>query len=225
MVEALDAEKGVLGGEKPVERPPSGTAGRISRGLGLLAFVVAVGALIGWHYDIEPLRRTIPRSVPMSPTVAACIALLGASLAINTRVTFGIWVRRACCALVLAIGTIKLFDIVTGTQSGIDQHLLATKIDATDPFYGNPMAPTAAFNLVAISIASVLGDRRGVLRDRFVRCLAGLAILIALVAITGYLLGVQRLYDPVGVYPMALNTASATLILAIAAALRTANAR
>jgi hypothetical protein len=174
--------------------------------------IMALAALIGWITNNEALKRIIPTAVPMSPTVAVCVMTLGICLFTYAGSGATEWVRRGLCAAVLLVAASKLLDLWGGTHFAIDQYFLAVQMEASDPFYKNPTAPTTATNLMLLSL--------GLLAVSFqarpaAQVAGGAAALIALSALAGYVTGLRILIDPTGYYPMAVNSAVATLILGL----------
>lgn len=177
------------------------------------AGALAVIALFGWQIDSEALKRVIPRSVPMNPVVAVMIILLAVGQLLAARAGLIKWIRLSCSLTVVLVAAIKLFDILTQNESGVDQQVLAAKIGESDPFYRNPMAPTTALGLLLLGAGALLADtaRRSVLM--IAATLGGMVVVMTGTAVVGFAADIQRLYEPVGYYPMALNTALAQLVL------------
>jgi PAS domain S-box-containing protein len=181
------------------------------------AIVVLVGGLVllGWQLGLESLKRILPELVAMNPATAIAFILCGASLWLLVADQAGRNTGRIVKALAgtaVLIGLLKFCAIAAGSHVGVDQLFFSTKLDI-DPIYPNRMAPTTAFNFVLIGLALMLVDVETKGRLRPAQWLALVVSLIALLAVIGYLYGVGKLTGFAAYIPMALNTATAFLML------------
>ncbi len=186
-----------------------------ARVAGAIVVLVASLVLVGWQFDLEALKRVLPGLVAMNPATAVAFILCGASLWLLAADQAGRNTRRLAKALAgtaVLIGLLKLGVIAAGWNVGVDQLFFGTKLDI-DPIYPNRMAPTTAFNFVLIGLALMLVDVETKGRLRPAQWLALVVSLIALLAVIGYLYGVGKLTGFAAYIPMALNTATAFLML------------
>jgi signal transduction histidine kinase len=187
-----------------------------SRIAGAIIVLVAGLVLVGWQLDLEGLKRVLPGLVAMNPATAIAFILCGASLWLLVADQAGRNTGRIAKALAgtaVLIGLLKFCALAAGWHVGVDQLFFSTRLDI-DPIYPNRMAPTTAFNFVLIGLALMLADVETKGRLRPAQWLALVVSLIALLAVVGYLYGVRKLTGFAAYIPMALNTATAFLMLA-----------
>jgi PAS domain S-box-containing protein len=77
----------------------------------VLVSTIAALVLLGWGFDIAPLRTGLIGGVLMRPNAAVALILAGAALAVRRRVT-----ARALSAVVLLIGALSLIESAYGRQ-------------------------------------------------------------------------------------------------------------
>jgi signal transduction histidine kinase/DNA-binding response OmpR family regulator len=183
----------------------------------LLASLIAAAVLVGWAIDDDVLKRMIPTVTAMNPVTAGNILLVGLTPLLPRRSPsrFPARVRILVGALIALMGAVKFFDLMAGSDTGIDRFMFASKLAGPGTLNINAMAPNTAlcFVLVGVSL-SLLGMRR-----RWAiwtaQLLAFMAFLFAIMAIIGYGYGALRLYVVRTYVPMALNTAICFLLLAV----------
>lgn len=189
---------------------------RAAEACGILAVLFASLTLLGWAIDAPGLRSIIPGAVSMNPATALGFLLGGGAL-----VLFPGRGRRstvvALASLAALVGALKLLALAGGPDAGIDRWLFGSRL-ADDPGeFLNRMAPNTAASLVQVGTAIALLRLR---RARTVaQALAFVVVALALVALTGYAYGLDRLYGLPQSIPMAPNTAAGFLALSVGALL------
>lgn len=175
---------------------------------------IAVGLLVlfGWWQDVEGLKRILPGLVAMNPTTAVAFIFLGISLAFASRA------RRLSEVFALAaalIGAIKLLDVLTPLDLGIDRILFRSRLAFADLGLPNRMAPNTALNLLLQGIALATIDRPLWRIHWPAQFLAVISAMSSLLALIGYAYGVKSFYG-IGAYvPMALHSALTFVIVAV----------
>ncbi len=178
--------------------------------------LTGVLVLIGWGFDLEPLKRLFPGYVAMNPVTAILFIVSGTALAL-----WWIDAERLGCAtctkvlgaIVFLIAATKLIGIIGHWDRNMDQLFFASKLGDEQDNLSNRMAPNTALNFLLISLSLLtlnLPSKRSSVSQ-------GFAILVgfgALLPITGYLYGVQSFRGNPAFIPMALHTALAFLVLA-----------
>jgi two-component system NtrC family sensor kinase len=182
----------------------------------LVPIVIPIIVLVGWALRIVPLVNFIHGLVAMNPVVAVlfitCGVLLRLSLAQRTWPRIARF-RVAVAAIVFLVAAIKLFDLITGHDTGIDQILFYGRLDLVPGLPPNRMAPNTALAMVFAAAALFCLDftsRRG---HRAAEFFALSSILIALTGFLGYTYRVTALYNVPTFIPMALHAAICFLIL------------
>jgi signal transduction histidine kinase len=192
------------------ERVPV-VAGSIVTLLGVLVFA-------GWVFNLPLITEWKPGGIPMIPLTALCFVLAGCSLVVavrpkQTATTEG--VQQTLAALVATIAILTFYEYIRGSESRFDLLLFGNRITQAGWSPPGRIAINSAGSLLLYSLALlfVSHDRRK--HDLRAQMFATPALLIALVAILGYVFGVRGMYAVSQSSGMALPTAIAHLILGI----------
>jgi len=192
------------------ERVPI-VAGTIVALLGLLVFA-------GWTFDLPIITEWKPGGIPMIPLTALCFVLAGCSLVVavrprQTATTEGI--QQTLAALVATIAILTFYEYIRGSESRFDLLLFGNRVTQAGWAPPGRIAINSAGSLLLYSLALLFTphDRRK--RDLRAQMFATPALLIALVAILGYVFGVRGMYAVSQSSGMALPTAIAHLILGV----------
>ncbi len=181
-----------------------------------LVVLTGVLVLVGWSFDLEPLKRLFPGFVAMNPVTAILFIVSGAALAVWSmdpeRLGSPNWVK-ILSAIVFFVAAAKLVGIIGHWDANVDQLFFASKLGDEQDNLPNRMAPNTALNFLLISLSFLtlnFPSKSSSVSQAF-------AILVgfgALLPITGYLYGVQSFRGNPAFIPMALHTALAFLVLA-----------
>jgi signal transduction histidine kinase len=203
--------------------PPVNEITRLPAGLralpavaGGVAVCVGLLVLVGWHFDIEPLKRTIAGYVAMNPLTAVLFIFSGLALAIflgfpNSR--HAVWVTRILALLVVWFGLTKLAGLREIAPPYVDTWLFASKLKDLHDQLPNRMAPNTAVNFIVTGLA-LLGLGFPMLRLGLVQACAIFVGFGALLPVTGYAYGVHLFTGIASFIPMAMHTAGTFLVLA-----------
>ena len=199
---------------------PATTA--VQRAIGLACWAsaaIAVLALLGWQLDSALLKGLLPGAVAMNPVTAVGLVLAGASLWVLRRkapprgpATFA----RIAAAVVTAIGTLKLFSLITGIQVPFDELLFHGRLAGALP---NRMSPNTALCFASLGAGLVTLDlqtRRGWRPSQMPLLLA---LAVSLTAVIGHAYQAQALYGFAAFKPMAANSAVTFMLLSAGAIL------
>jgi signal transduction histidine kinase/DNA-binding response OmpR family regulator/HPt (histidine-containing phosphotransfer) domain-containing protein len=186
----------------------------ISRSAGLAAWLIGASVLIGWATGNEFLKRIVPGVTAMNPTTAALFVALGLTLFLpgrgrNDLLDKG---RIVVGGLVLVVGTIKLADLIAGSDTGIDRMIFASRLIGPGTLNTNAMAPNTALCQILSGLALILIGTRSRRAMALAQLLGFVAALIAVTAVIGYGYGALRLYGVKTYVPMAFNTAICFLL-------------
>jgi PAS domain S-box-containing protein len=182
----------------------------LSAGVTIAAAVV----LAGWTLELPILTTFGARGVSMNPLTAVCFLLVGVALLVTLPEParpIERWIGRALAVTATAFAVTKL--LMLGRANGPDSWLFRAAVDAMSPV--NRMAPnTAAIMIpVALSVACLDVDIRGI---RPARLLVLLSMPLTLVVGVGFLFGVEELYGWGAYIPMARGTAVTFVALQLA---------
>jgi len=180
----------------------------------IIAVAVGVLVLLGWGIGNETLKRIVPGLVAMNPMTALCFLAVGSALWLRQREgeSTPVWAQVLAWSVV-AVGILKLWEIMGGPPLGIDQLLFRGRLDGKAAAgFANRMAPNTAFCFVVTGLAIALLD---VHWKRFwpAQFLAMIGAAAALLALVGYAYGTKSFYGVGSFIPMALHTAIAFLLL------------
>ncbi|HEV7595524.1 MAG TPA: HAMP domain-containing sensor histidine kinase [Gemmatimonadaceae bacterium] len=186
-------------------------AGTIVALLGVLVFA-------GWAFNLPIITEWKPGGIPMIPLTALCFVLAGCSLVVAVRpnpTATSEGFQQTLAALVATIAILTLYEYIRGSESGFDLLLFGNRVTQAGWSQPGRIAINSAGSLLLYSLALLFipHDRRK--RDLRAQMFATPALLIALVAILGYVFGVRGMYAVSQSSGMALPTAIAHLILGV----------
>ncbi len=161
------------------------------RGVSIFAVLVGCFVLVGWIFDLEILKRILPGLVAMNPVTALAFILAGASLWMlgaeggDPRL---VRLARGLALIVALVGLLKIVEISSGLEIGVDRLLFPEKLGAVGDQLPNRMAPNTALNFLLVGVSLLLLDVR--VRRNFwpAQLLVLTACLASLLALVGYAL-------------------------------------
>jgi len=172
--------------------------------------LVALLVLTGWTLGSSALRSVIPGQPQMVPNTALTFILASASLGLASSVRESRWMGVTGCVCAIAVGLMGLFTLVeylTGANLRFDTLMFAEslRLNATT-FPGRPSPHTAAgFLIIGVALSLIRVQRPRA--QSLAQMLALSVILIAVMALVGYLYQVAFLYSITSYTGMALHTA------------------
>lgn len=182
--------------------------------------VAIIGALVlgGWALNVPVITQWSQGGIPMIPLTALCFVLAGGSLTMavrpnRTATTEAI--QQTLGAAVATIATLSFYEYLRGGASEFDLLLFGDKLR------GGPLSPpgriavnsAACLLLYALALLFIPHDQRK--RDLRAQMFATPGLLIALIAILGYVFGVKGMYALSQTSGMAMPTAIAHLTLGV----------
>jgi signal transduction histidine kinase/CheY-like chemotaxis protein len=187
---------------------------RMNRTAGWLALgTLALGSLVlvGWTANVDALKTVRPGLASMKPNTALCFLLGGISLWIRHSPRASVeWMRPFAgigAALVVAVSGLTLVEYAAGVNLGLDEVLFhddAIVLSAVAP--GRMAVATAvAFSLVGVALMSIDVETKRV--GRPAQWIALLGTALTLLAIVGYLYGLNGLYEIPAFASVAVHTA------------------
>ncbi|HEY6089075.1 MAG TPA: ATP-binding protein [Gemmatimonadaceae bacterium] len=182
--------------------------------------VAILGALVlaGWALNFPIVTQRGQGGLPMIPLTALCFVLAGGSLTMavrpnRTSTTEGI--QQTLAALVATIAGLSFYEHLRGGESHFDLLLFGDKLRGGSLFPPGRIAinSAACLLLYGLALLSLSHDQRK--RDLRAQMFAAPGVLIALIAILGYVFGVRGMYALSQSSGMALPTAISHLILGV----------
>ncbi|MHC5542301.1 hypothetical protein ACYOEI_29100, partial [Singulisphaera rosea] len=190
----------------------------LARGATIAVIVIGICVLLGWVADIATLKSLIPGYVSMKVNTALAFTLAGTSLAISQgkdRETGARLAAYLLATLVLFIGSLTLFEYLSGLDLGIDQLLAKDGTTASGTHHPGRMAILSAFSFLLFGILLL---RIGGERTTDPRPEQGLALgvaALALIGLVGYFYGVSSYYTLARFSQMAIHTVASFLLLSV----------
>jgi len=186
----------------------------LARFAGFLSLALGAVVLLGWYLHEPALIQVNPAFVPMQYNTALGFALGGLALLGVT----GPWPRIVWITggVVLLTGILTLIEYGFGVDLHIDQLFMEHYIDLKTSNPGR-MAPNTALCFSLTGLAALLTIR---FRDRarisaWTATLGALIISLGIVALAGYMIGVEGAYGWGHMTRMAIHTAAGFIVLGI----------
>jgi signal transduction histidine kinase len=189
---------------------PPDRGSTVALAAGCCVALVGGAVLLGWSLEIDRLK-SIYGDITMKPNAAVGLLLAGGALCAHTRRlrTLGV----PCAAAAATLGALTLLQHLTGWDLAIDQLLFTEPPGAAATASPNRMGPNASISLTLAGVALLLlfkGTPRAIRRAQW---MAIAAILLALLAISGYVYGAEQLYAVARYTGIALHTSLALALL------------
>ena len=177
-----------------------------------LIIAVALLVLIGWKFGIMAFTTILPGLVGMNPFTALSFLAISSwqLLRLHSRKTSRLFyaVRIALAVFVLLVGSLRLVDILAGTNYGLDKLLTISNLA-----YGF-ISPVTAASFTLLSIAMLLETAL----KRFPNVVLFLltpVFLLSICSLFGYLIGSNDIFTLKPFKPMALHTTVCFLALVV----------
>ncbi|HEY8851672.1 MAG TPA: HAMP domain-containing sensor histidine kinase [Gemmatimonadaceae bacterium] len=185
---------------------------------GTIVALVGVLVVAGWALNLPIITEWKPGGIPMIPLTALCFVLAGGSLVVAVRprqtgTTEG--VQQTLAALVATIAILTFYEYIRGSESGFDLLLFGSRVTQAGWSPPGRIAINSAGSLLLYSLALLFIPHDHRKRDLRAQMFATPALLIALVAILGYVFAVRGMYAVSQSSGMALPTSIAHLILGV----------
>src|SRR5450759_538234 len=175
-------------------------------------------ALAGWALNLPFVTTATTGGYPILPLMALCFVLAGGALTMagrphRTANTDAI--QQTLAALVATIAGLTLYEYLRGSESGFDLLLLRAMVMRVPNYPTGRIAINSAGSLLlfALALLSIPHEQRK--HDLRAQMFATPGLLIALLAILGYLFGVKGMNSLSQWSGMALWTAIGQLILGV----------
>tara|TARA_B100002003_G_scaffold53782_2_gene49068 strand:+ start:3440 stop:6898 length:3459 start_codon:yes stop_codon:yes gene_type:complete len=181
---------------------------------GLVLSCMSVSVMLGWWLHIPTFIQWSAEHAPMQFNTALGFALLALWLFLHPRTIQPL--KLVCSVVLLALALISVVQYPLQWDAGLDQ-LFADHYLETGTSHPGRMAPNTALNFILLGLATGLLSVRQAAHTLF-RLIAGglamLALALALVALIGYLSGLEAAYGWGGYTQMALPTALGFMLVA-----------
>jgi len=183
-------------------------------GAGVLTTLLGLVVIVGWQTNNVTLIQVLPTFVPMQYNTALGFVLCGIGLLLGIfgKTRFAV----VTGGLATTIGIATLLQYIFGFNFGIDQLFHDHDITVKTSHPGR-MAPNTAlcFTLVGSAIAARATIRRPGTRSLVSVLLSSLALAFGVVALSGYLAGLETAYGWGWLTRMAIHTSAGFTVVAI----------
>jgi signal transduction histidine kinase len=180
--------------------------------------LLGVVSLAGWALSLSFATTAAGGEYPVLPLTAVCFVLAGVSLVLSaapTRTPNTEAVQQTLAALVATIAGLTLYEYLRGSGAGFDTLLFGPRLRQVSIAPPGRIAinSAGALLLFGLALVSISHDQRK--QDLRSQMFATPGLLIALVAILGYLFGVRGMYSLSQSSGMALPTSIGLLVLGV----------
>lgn len=184
---------------------------------GMVATMFGGFALAGWSAGNLIIAGQYDDKIPMAPNTAIKFILIGICLAVYAWRPFDrlvIWLSRFIAALIVIFGLLKLIQMLTGADWGMDTLIFRTgqKIDQIPVGYQSVLTALAFLASAVSFMAILLIDGGKLWQKELAASLAAAVFLLGSIVAMGYLYNTPLLYGGTAV-PMAVTTALAFISL------------
>ena len=185
---------------------------------GVAVALLGVGAFAGWALNLPFITGLTTGGYPILPLTALCFIFAGVALTMavsSHRTPTRDAIQQTLAALVATIAGLTLYEYLRGSESGFDLLLFGDRLKRVTNYPAGriPINSAGALLLFALGLLSIPHDQRR--HDLRAQMFATPGLLIALLAILGYLFGVKGMYSLSQSSGMALPTAVGLLILGV----------
>jgi PAS domain S-box-containing protein len=179
----------------------------------IVATMIGATALLGWLIGSAAFKTFLhDHHLSLNPMTAVCFISGGMALWFadeSSRTRARDRVRVVLAGIVVVITLLKLLDLMPGIAIRVDELLFPRQIGVIH------MAPNTAAGLFLVGLSLLLLELKPLGRVRLSTTLALLGIVVALLAMTGYMYGVQVLYGMPSYIAMAINTAAGLMFVSL----------
>jgi PAS domain S-box-containing protein len=190
-----------------------------ARAAGAAAIVIGALVLLGWVFDVSLVKSAFPGKVAMRPNTAICFLLTGASLLLlvlapaqhvvsATRRRVAVVFTTLAAAIALAAMSEYLF----GTDWAVDRLLVRNLVAADD---SGRMAAGTALGFILLAGSLLLLDAKHRIGRLSSELLALATLLLGMIALLGYVYGIEALYGLLAYTPIAVHTAFLLVVLGL----------
>jgi signal transduction histidine kinase len=185
---------------------------------GSVVAILGAVALAGWALNAPLFTTVASGGYPILPLTALCFVLAGSALTMAAwphRTTTLEAIQQTLAAAVATIAGLTVYEYLRGSESGFDTLLFGDRIKQISiaPAGRIALNSAGALLLFGLALLSIPHDQRK--QDLRAQMFATPGLLIALLAILGYLFGVKGMYSLSQSSGMALPTAIGELILGL----------
>jgi CHASE3 domain sensor protein len=167
--------------------------------------------IVSWYAQWRTILQMAPDSAPMQFNTALCFVLSGAGLFLLTtrRARLAPWLGGASALIAL----LTLLEYIGGWSFGIDEMFVRPFFEAHSAYPGR-MSPLSAVCFIFIGAGVMLNGaaRQSAGRHTMSGVLSCMAGVIALVALLGFMFGIEPAYSWGSYLQMAVNTAVVFLV-------------
>lgn len=198
-----------------------GLSPRVIQASAIASLVTGLAGLCGWAFDIPLLRSMIPGAVEMKVNTAIGILLSSLALLVHDPKpgSPGLWISRLLALAVAAIGLLTLGQYLLGWNLGIDELLFQDRGKTFNAIPGR-MSPYSALVFAALGAGLY-----ALSLNRLKKVAQGAALVTGFVGaiwLLGYLWNASEIITDAVFPPVALNTATAFLLLGVGLGLKAA---
>lgn len=202
-------------GRSPPDDLPQRRAVVAATAIGIASVLLGLTVLAGWVFDLQAIKSIQPGWAAMKANTAIGFILAGTALALIQHRSAASWVAPVAMVLALAtaaLGGITLIQYFEHADLGIDQALFPT--DDNEFLPGRP-APITALNFTLLGVAMMLLCTKASGPRAAAQMVVVPVLTLSYVALLGYALSSNSLYQIPGFVSVAVHTAVGQMLLGI----------
>lgn len=196
--------------DKLARRTPTASA--------IIVAAIAVIVLVGWATDFHELLRVAPNGITMVPVTAVCFILAALSLALAGRAArsdITRWIQKLFAIIVGLVAVVELVEYWYEPKFGFDLILFHDAVQAAPWRPSGRIAVNTSATLLLMSLALISVSHDIKKRDLRSQLFASAGLMVAIIALLGYVFGVRGLYAFSDNSGMALVSVVCFLVLGI----------
>jgi len=190
----------------------------LAAGTGMATLLFGAMVFVGWWLQIDALKGVFFDMVTVKPNTAVAFMLAGAALLLSRSERTNRWGRLVAQVLasgVMLIGLLTLGEYLFNRDIGIDELLFADEVAAAGTSHPGRMSPLDALNFLLVGIALLFLDFEIAREQRLSQFFTLTAVIVSLLALIGYAYGIESLYSIGFSTRMALDAATAFVVLCV----------
>lgn len=181
--------------------------------LGIGLVVLGLLVLVGWAFDVDAFKSILPGLATMKANTALGLLLVGLAFIFFRNISSAQPLVMLLGLLVLLLGTLSLSQYLFSWDLGVDELLFLDPDTASDRFPGR-MSPATATTFIGLGWALlILGSGH---LFKFAQILAFVVLILSGFTLMGYFYGIEATYRVFFFNSIALHTASAQFLAALA---------
>lgn len=185
--------------------------------LGILTAIAGILVLLGWLFEIEPLKTFGFGGVTMKANTSLSFLLCGLTIIFLQKSEKQMYtvIARFCSLIVALLGAIVLSEYIFNINLGVDELLFSEPKGAIDTSHPGRMSPNTALNFILFGIVLFSISFKKYERNLLLLAFYIFASTLSIISLFGYIFGFIEQTGLAYYTKMALNTSIVFILLSI----------